>query len=63
MFPFQKKDFCMMLTYSSVRQLDELTSTHEDPEGNNFEESFEQFEGLWLSSWSFLILQPAPITQ
>ena len=25
MFPFQKKDFCMMLTYSSFRQVDELT--------------------------------------
>ena len=39
----------MMLTYSSVTQVDELTSTQEEAEGNNFEESFEQFEGLGLS--------------
>ena len=39
----------MMLRYSSARQVDELTSTHEEAEGNNFEESFEQFEGLGLS--------------
>ena len=30
--------------------------------GNNFQESFEQFEGLRLSSRSFSIQQPAPIT-
>ena len=31
--------------------------------GNNFQESFEQFGGLGLSSRSFSIYQPVPIIQ
>ena len=53
-------EFIFWTTTHKFTKLDQLVDISK---GNNFQWSFEQFEGLGLGSRSFLIWQPAQITQ
>ena len=59
---FRSRDI-QVFAFSTTHDVTKLGQLIDINKGNNFQESFEQFGGLGLSSRSFSIYQPAPVTR